>query len=91
MDLCACGFETRSRVEGKVSKTVHVCYSMGLSACGCETRAAPSNSLATTALFTSWNDANVLDVLLIPFPATLYTTKLYYLFKTCFAALMPAT
>ena len=28
---------------------------MGLSACGCETRAAPSNSLATTALFTSWN------------------------------------
>ena len=35
---------------------------MGLSACGCETRAAPSNSLATTALFTSWNNANALNV-----------------------------
>ena len=62
MDSFACGFETRSRVEGKASKTVHVCYSMGLSACGCETRAVPSNSLATTALFTSWNNANALNV-----------------------------
>ena len=62
MDSCTYGFETRCHVKGKASKTVHVCYSMGLSACGCETRASPSNSLATTALFTSWNNANVLNV-----------------------------
>jgi hypothetical protein len=48
--------------RGSLRKTVHDCYSMGLSACGCETRAAPSNSLATTALFTSWNNANALNV-----------------------------
>jgi len=42
--------------RGSLRKTVHDCYSMGLSACGCETRAAPSNSLATTALFTSWQE-----------------------------------
>ena len=45
-------------------KPVHVCDSMDLCACGFETRAAPSDSLATAAHFISWNHATALNVLL---------------------------
>ena len=58
--VCFCIRKMRFRARHR--KNVNDCYSMGLSACGCETRAAPSNSLATTALFTSWNNANALNV-----------------------------
>ena len=49
-------------------KTVHDYYSMDSFACGFETRAPPSDSLATTANFISWNYVIIPDVLLISFP-----------------------
>ena len=49
-------------------KTVHDYYSMDSFACGFETRAPPSDSLATTANFISWNYVIVSDVLLLPLP-----------------------
>ena len=54
-------------------KTVHDYYSMDSFACGFETRAPPSDSLATTANFVSWNNVIVPDVLLISFPKLLTT------------------
>ena len=49
-------------------KTVHDYYSMDSFACGFETRAPPSDSLATTANFISWNSVIVSDVLLLSLP-----------------------
>ena len=49
-------------------KTVHDYYSMDSFACGFETRAPPSDSLATTANFISWNYVIVSDVSLLSLP-----------------------
>ena len=54
-------------------KTVHDYYSMDSFACGFETRAPPSDSLATTANFISWNYVIVSDVFLLFLPE-LHTT-----------------
>ena len=74
-------------------KTVRVCYFMGLFACGFETRATPSDSLATTANFASWNIANVRDVLLTPYRLQLFImslkhfiTQLFFVFVKFFSA-----
>ena len=56
-------------VRKSIRKTVHDCYSMDLFAYGFETQGLrPSNSLAMTANFISWNDAIIPDVLLMSFP-----------------------
>ena len=49
-------------------------------ACGFETRASPSNSLATTAHFISWNNAILSYVLLISFPYFTFAFETFVLF-----------
>ena len=60
--------EKTIRLRKRHHKTVYGCYSMDSCACGFETRASPSDSLAATAHFISWNDATVHDVLFTSSP-----------------------
>jgi hypothetical protein len=55
-------------VRKRHRKNVKDCYSMDSCVCGFETWALPSDSLATTAHFISWDEAILSYILLMSFP-----------------------